>query len=193
MKYLIPLLSLMLLISSPAFGGAGLFDSYTVVNSTFYDLSGDSINADFSGTNLGDFDTSESLTIGGQLKSYKNGSTDVTGANISYAIYQDGESAVFSEISYSWEANLTNPGDQQWGTSASSSVALSTLSLGNYQLSVYASIFTNGSDASPQIFDNAGGANYTASFTVVPEPSNFALVGSFLALSLVAIRRKVRA
>lgn len=192
MKYLLPLLSLSLFINSSAFGGAGFFDSYTIVNSTFYDLSADSINADFSGTNIGNFDTSDSLTIGGQLKSYKNGSTDVTGANISYAIYQDGESATFSDISYSWEGNLSNPGDQQWGTSASSSVSLSTLSSGNYQLSVYASVFTNGSDASPQIFDNAGGANYTASFTIVPEPSNFALIGSLFAIGLVAIRRKVR-
>ena len=192
MKYLLPFLSLTLLISSTAYGGAGLFDSYTVVNSTFYDLSADSINADFSGTDLGSFNTSDSLTIGGQLKSYKNGSTDVTGANISYAIYQDGESAIFTDISYSWEANLSNPGDQQWGTSASSSVALSTLSSGNYQLSVYASVFTNGSGASSQIFDNAGGSNYTASFTVVPETSNFALIGGLFAVGFVVIRRKVR-
>ena len=193
MKNVISLLAAAFLITSPMYGGAGYFDSFTIVNSTFYDLGASTSNDDFNGLNLGVFNLDDSISIGGQIKTYKNNGTDVTGANLSYLIRETGIPAGgYTDIGYSWQANLGTFGDQQWGNESGTTVSLSSLSAGDYQLSIYASVFTNGFEAFPQIYDNNTGLNYVASFTVVPEPSSFALIGSLFSLSLVALRRKFR-
>ena len=197
MKHIISLLSAALLIASPMYGGAGFWDSFTVVESTFYDLSASTSNDDFNGTYLGLFTVDDSLSIGGQIKTYKYGGTDVFGANLWYSIFEsgDGASASYTDIEYSFQSNLAVFGDQQWGTSSDTSVSLGDLSPGDYELSIYVTVATNGFEADDPIYDTNFGSNYVASFSVIspiPEPSSFALIGSLFALGLVALRRKVR-
>jgi len=174
-------------MSSAAFGAAGIFDSYlfTSTNGTspavFYDIGATTGNPDFDNANLGTFDVGDTLQIGGQQKSYKNNGTDVTAHTLFYKI--DGGS--FQTVALNFQTNEPTAGDQQWGgdiegangTFTVSSDILNGLSSGNYVLTVYSTITTNGTDADTTIFNNNGTKNYTASFTVVPEPSSAALLG----------------
>ena len=190
MKHVISLLSAALLIASPMYGGAGYFDSFTIVESTFYDLGASTSNDNFDGYNLGEFNIDDTLSIGGQIKTYKYGGTDVYGADLYYSFHEVGSSPSFSGVGYSWEANLFAEGDQQWGSTSDATVTLSEV--GNYELSIYVAVGTNGFEADNYIYDNNFGSNYTALLTVVPEPSSFALIGSLFALGSVVLRRKVR-
>lgn len=87
-------------------------------------------------------------------------------------------------------------GDQQWGGDinganaalVTSSNILSGLANGNYTLEVYSEIATNSVNASSTIANNNSGANYTAAFTVIPEPSA-ALLGAIGSLVLLRRRR----
>jgi len=202
MKNIKILLASSLFSGASLFAGSGIFDSFAIVESTFYNLNATTANPDFSGANLGSFDTTDSISIGGQLKSFKNNGTDVTGAQISYVIYADGNrpaTPIFTDVAYAFQIDNVGGvgGDQQWGTDVagsngtdqSDSVSLNSLSAGNYKLEVFASISTNGVDADGTIFDNAGGNNYIADFTVVPEPGSFALIAGALGLAFATLRR----
>jgi hypothetical protein len=178
-------------VISHLFGAGGIYDSFAITiissNTTFYDLDANTINPVFEGANLGTFNTGDQLFLGGQLKSFKNNGTDVTGASIFYTIYLQGNrpaSPSFTGISYGFQwnrgdsgapPNLNNDGDQQWGTDVNgqntSNLAQDIfdnlpLGVGTYVLEVYARITTNGVNADPEIFDNNDGGNYTATFVV---------------------------
>jgi hypothetical protein len=206
MKKIKLLLAGSLFTGASLFAGSGIFDSFAIVESTFYDLNATTANADYSGANLGSFDTTDSISIGGQLKSFKNNGTDVTGALLSYVIYAVGSrpaTPTFNDVSYAFQIDNVggNSGDQQWGTNVdgsnatdvAASASLSSLSAGDYKLEVFAHITTNGIDAASEIFDNnGGGGNYIADFTVVPESGSFALIVGALGMGFVALRRRRR-
>ncbi len=88
------------------------------------------------------------------------------------------------------------PGDQQWGTDVAgsngsafySANVLTGLANGVYSLEVYSQITTNGVDAANPIKNDNGGANFTATFTITPEPSRAVL--SLLGLGLICLRRR---
>lgn len=196
MKQFILVISLCV-ASFEVFGGAGFYDSFAIVDGNFFDLSAGTVNDDLQGANLGNIDLNTgTLFLGGQSKTFKNNGSDVTGVAIFYRFYQGAASGAFSQISYSFQWNngdagapsgLNNSGDQQWGTDAQgangSDVAVdilngATLMTGTYTLEVYMRVTTNGVDASGEIFDNNGGSNYTATFTITNAmPVDF---GSFL-------------
>lgn len=192
--------------STLLFGSGGIFDDYAIVNTgsdAYYNLGVISGNPDFQGASLGTFDvTTDVLELGGQTKTYKNNGTDVTGASIYYRIWSGTESGAFNSLSYAFQIDNVGgtTGDQQWGTDVAGTNGtafytgnlLSGLSAGSYTLEVYTEITTNGVDASPTIASNNGGSNYEATFTVVPEPSSYALIGGLLALGATFVRRKVR-
>lgn len=188
------LFSVLLPISS--YGAAGMYDQFVIVNtgtSSYYDIGAVTLNPDFQGASLGTFTTSGSLSLGGQGKNYKNNSSDVTGMQLFYRVWQGTASGSFSQLSYAFQSNLgTGPGpdfsvNQQWGTDVSGSNGLAFftgnlltgLSNGTWNLEVYSQITTNGVNAASSIANNNSTANFIATFGVVPEPSRtlFLVVG----------------
>ena len=187
-----------------SFGAAGIFDDFAIVNTssvTYYDLGTSTANPDFQGASLGTFFTSDNLQLGGQTKTFKNNGTDVTGAAIFYRIWSGSESGSFSNLNYAFQIDNVNGngGDQQWGTdvAGSNGTAFYTPNLliglpnGNYTLEVYTRITTNGINAATEIFSNNGGSNFEATFTVIPEPTTWALLTAGLTTMVVFRRRRV--
>lgn len=194
------LLSL-LLGSGSSFGAAGIFDEliwtttvtpFNYLTATFYEIDSDTAGLfgaqEFQGANLGTFTLGSQLYLAGEQKSFKNNGTDVTAHTLFWSL---NGGLTSQSLNYGFEANLPNPGDQRWGTDnfgGLTSNILSGLTPGNYTLTVWSRISTNGTNAPTTLFNNRGGLNYNATFTVVPEPSA-ALLGGIGALALLRRRR----
>lgn len=190
--------SLALALPSVSHGAAGFFDGFTIVYSTlnagsgssttYYDTGAVTGNPEFQSTILGTFnrDQSGNLQLGGQQKTFKNNGTDVTGEILSYRVWSGSPGGSFSDLAYAFQIDNVGGvgGDQQWGTDvvgANGSLIqtgnlLSGLANGNYTLEVFSRVTTNGVNEAGTVFNNVGGANYTATFTVVPEPSRALLL-----------------
>jgi len=199
MKALRNALAAVLFLPLTGFGAAGMFDQFLIVStgsSTYYDIGAVTGNPDFQGSALGTFLNTDTLQLGGQGKSYKNNSTDVTGMLLSYRLYSGAPSGAFQSLNYAFQSNLVTPGDQQWGTDVAGANGsafftpnlLTGLANGTYTLELYSSITTNGVNEASTVFNNNGGNNYTATFTVIPEPSRVLLIA--VGLIGLAFRRR---
>lgn len=201
---LYPLLALAL----PAQGAVGFFGSYVNVTSNgsaaWYDLTPPgggraSDPVDFDGLDLGDFDpnSGDTLTLSGaQGLTFKNSGGDVTGTLFNYSIVVAGGSHSFTEqaVGFGADATFTDAagtsytgfGDQRWDNTASWTPVdlLDGLGAGDYEIQV----FFRGTSNEGDFFHSNSSNNYTATFTVVPEPS-IALLGAFGALGLLRRRR----
>lgn len=198
-------LLLLTLVALPLGGNAatGLFDQFVIINTgsnTYYDIGASTANADFQGANLGTFDpgTGSTMSLGGQGKSFKNSGSDVTGMQLQYRIWQGTESGSFIPLSYAFQSNIGGGGDQQWGSDLAGANGtafytpgnlLAGLANGIYTLEVFSQISTNGNNTADPVFNNAGGANFEATFTVVPEPSR-ALLGLIGLAGILSRRRR---
>lgn len=214
MKAIRQLLALSLSVLLPAFchGAAGMYDQFvfTSINGgalAFYDTGATTANPNFDGASLGTFNRfTDTLAIGGQEKSYKNTGTDVTSHTTFWRITELAGAFTSVAMPFQWNfgdfgapGNLNNAGDQQWGGDSQgangnpveiSGNVFTGLLNGTYTLEVYSQITTNGVDSTPlTIFTNNGGANYKASFTLVPEPSRAMLLGFGLCGLLLRRRR----
>ncbi|SHG40410.1 T9SS type A sorting domain-containing protein [Winogradskyella jejuensis] len=163
------LLTLFIIFSNLSLAqNAGIFQTYAILDSgsgnTYY---AGGFNADgapnvFNGQNFGVLTT---LTLnGGEIKTFKNGGGDVTGAEINYRVYSQGDTpGAFTTINLPFGANLPSPGDQRWEeTSANIDLLQSISTNGTYVVEVFWKISTNIGD----IFDSNSGANYSATFEV---------------------------
>lgn len=200
MKFINLLPIIAIIASGNAFGAAGIFNSFLFTTTTgstpltFYDIGATTGNPDFQGSNLGTFTVGAStLRMGGQQRSFKNNSTDVTSHSISWRVWSVTPSGSFITVNMPFQFNIGGGGDQQWGGDTQGSNAdpieistnvLAGLTNGLYTLEVFSQINTNGVNAATSIFNNVGGSNYRATFTVIPEPATAALglVGSLLLL-----------
>ncbi|MDX9953373.1 MAG: hypothetical protein RBT75_04725, partial [Anaerolineae bacterium] len=157
----------------PVLAAAGIFESYIVLNNTYYDVKAVTTNPDFNNQDLGTFiqDSTSLMLNGGEVKTYKNNGTNITSARLYYRIYPSGNpSGSFTAINLLWAADLGN-GDQKWATSTASIDLLNGLNDGTYVLEIYYEASTNGADATPIIYDNNEGSNYKATFTVASTPT----------------------
>ena len=153
-----------------------IFQSYVILDSGSGDqfLAG-GYNADvataFDGSDLGAFAASDALTLnGGELKTYKNGSSNVCGGNVYYRVYASGDTpGSFSSVALPYDSDLANAGDQKWDETAAGIDLLAGLTAGGtYTLEVYWDL--TGAESDPAgcgetKFDSDFGNNFTASFT----------------------------
>jgi hypothetical protein len=172
-------------IAASAQATTGIFGGYIVLDingagDTFYRLEnpGDTTNPAFNGTNLGTFDPDVNSLFfsGGEALTFKNSGGDVTGAAIYYRIFETGNpTGSFNSANLPFAANIGGTAgneDQRWQSFAPNDNLLFGLAPGNYTLQTYVDATTNEGTR----FLNNGGANYSASFTVVPEPSSLSLL-----------------
>lgn len=160
-KWLLPFF-VMLISSLQSYAASGLFDAYAILNikgagNTYRQYSS------FNAWNIGSFASGETLVLNGaQIKTYKNGGSNVTGGQIAYKIYRTGASASFSYINLPFGENYANPGDQRWENNSANINVLSGLTPGNYTLEVFWQAYSSDGD---HYYSN-GGANYKATFTI---------------------------
>ena len=119
-------------------------------------------------SNLDEFDygdfvvSSGSLILhGGEIKTYKNGGSNVTGGNLNYRIYKNGSSGgSYTAVGLPWSADLGN-GDQRWKKTDQDANLLNGLtSSGRYTVEYY---FSAGSSDGTHYMSNGGG-NYQTYF-----------------------------
>jgi hypothetical protein len=195
--------SLFLLTACTSFGAAGMFDQFVFTTTdgtspqTFYDIGAATGNADFQGNNLGSFTVGTDFYLGGQQRTYKDNSTDVTSSSISWRVYSGAPSGSFATVAMPFQFNTGVSNDQQWGGDSQGSNSnpieistniLSGLTNGNYTLEVFTQITTNGVNEAGTVFNNVGGSNYKATFTVVPEPASATM--GILGAALLLRRRR---
>ncbi|MBN1260704.1 MAG: DUF3372 domain-containing protein, partial [Anaerolineae bacterium] len=167
-------------LSQPVLADGGIWQSYIVLNSTYYDVNATTGNPDFTGQDLGTFTPGATpLTLnGGEVKTWKNNGTDIQSTRLYYRVYPTGSpSGSFTGINLPWNADLGG-GDQKWVETGQSSDLLSGLSDDNYTLEIYYEASTNGVDAPAKLYDNNGGANYKATFTVSSLPTPITVTGA---------------
>lgn len=162
----------------PVLAGGGIWESYIVLNSLYYDVNANTGNPDFNQQNLGVFTPgSNPLTLnGGEVKTWKNNGTDIQSARLMYRVYPlNSPSGSFGSVNLSWQADLGG-NDQKWGANDATIDLLSGLSDGDYTLEVYYEATTNGVDAPTTLYDNNNGNNYKATFTVSSTPGALGLL-----------------
>ncbi len=167
---------ILLLLTSSLFADWGLWDSdrsNIVLNikssSNSFSL-WDGGTGTFQGTNFGVFTTGDILEINSfYIKTWKNGTSDVTDTEYFYAIYETGarpSSPTFISLGGGWLENLDGSGNQKWGSNNLSVDLLSGLAPSkNYTLEIYGRV--DGNNPSKQEYDNnnSSSTNYTATFT----------------------------
>jgi hypothetical protein len=179
-KLVLTLLASAVVASAQA--ASGIWGGYVVLEingggNQFYKLENpdDNFTPSFNGTNLGTFDpnVNELFLRGGEALTFKNDGSDVTGAILQWRIFQSGfPEGSFSGIGLPFAENLGDGGDQKWQHQNANINLLAGLAPGTYTLQVY--VQAESSDGTH--FLNAGGSNYSATFTVVPEPSSLSLL-----------------
>jgi len=135
----------------------------------------------FEGQYLGTFSPSDNISIAGaEIHTWKTGSGNVTGAELSYSIYKVGSSSSFATVNVpfccnSGENNTCNlgetctgagAGDQRWSETAAGINILSGLDAGDYTIQVFFKALDNEGDKFDS--DTANG-DYQATFTVGSE------------------------
>ncbi len=194
-----------LLAFSTAHAASGIFGSYIGITAegsseAIYgeQQPGPNFVLGFNSADLGDLNLGETLTISSaEVLTFKNGISDVFGAELNYRVYENGGSAgAFNTVAINFGSNapftdfagnsFSNGGDQSWSNIASTPEVASALTAGDYVLEIFWKATTSDGDQ----FVNNGGSNYLASFTVVPEPSSYALIAGMLGVCIVALRRR---
>ena len=169
-----------LTLGTSAFAEADFFgNGFVVLNlngagNVFYDLNPptNTANPDFSGS-LGNFNPSlgDSLILNGaEFNTFQDNGDNVTSVELNYRVF-NGTPPNFSTVSIDF-VPPQNGNDKFWQTTNSNVNLLASLAPGTYTFEVFGSA---SSTAGNRFYSN-GGANYTATFTVVPEPSTLTLL-----------------
>jgi hypothetical protein len=158
---------------------SGIYESYAIVNGTYYDMQAVTGNPDFQGANLGTFcsNTSSLLLNGGQNKTFKCSPNDITGNALHYRIYAGtgAGSGIFNPISLGFVsddgASVCGGLNQTWSNATNNANLLIGLAAGTYTIEVYSqAAYTSGGICASIHYSNNGGANYKATFTVSTPP-----------------------
>lgn len=160
-----------------------------------FNLTPDGVNSAFSG-NLGEFDISGSPTFqlkGFEWNTYNDSGDTVTNAVLNYRITKVGDTpGSFSSISLG-SPTSTSGNDRFWQLTSGGVNLLSGLSNGNYTITTYiqaTATFTGGGGGSFTMANWGTSSGPTASFSLIPEPTTWALLAGSLAITTIFRRRR---
>jgi len=128
--------------------------------------------AAFDSINFGELSSNTQFILkGGQLKTYKNGTDDITGAAMYYRIYKQGISPLpsFDTLNLPWKEETQSPLgsiDQTWEQNGFNFNILNGLADGDYFIEIYFEAFYTDQTGAHIHYDNNGGNNYIASFSI---------------------------
>jgi hypothetical protein len=127
--------------------------------------------------------------VGGEFDTNKENGSNVTGDTLFYSL--TGPSGSFTPVNMNFGADLSDGGNYQnqlWDYQSGTTNLLAGLNPGTYTITVYGEAFTSDGNA----YASNGGNNFTATFTVVPEPSTWAMMfgGLVVLVGLQRLRRK---
>lgn len=197
-KFALAVVASILLVNLPApvLASTGFFGNGFIVlslnggSSTFYDLNPQTqtLNPDFNGTFLGTFDPSlgDSLVIkGAEFNTFQDSGDNVSAVFLNYRDYS-GAPPSFSSLSIDFVSQSGN--NKFWQSTNKNVSLLNGLANGNY----FFEVFGSGNTTAGDIFYSNNSANYTATFTVVPEPGTWA-AGAMTLIGCFYLRRRCRA
>jgi len=189
MKKIIAAIMALVLVTGITYAESGIFGAGIVLNNkgttTLYELvlTGDSRHAPAGyspvlntfgwgnptspSPNLGTFvQGTDTLNFkGGELLTWKNGESDVSGANIYYQIDNGSFSPAYA-LTFNEDSLGGKAGDQRWYNEEFTADLLAGLSGGRHTITLYIDVATTDGT----LYENNGGANFSATFTVVPAP-----------------------
>ena len=139
---------------------------------TYYDLNAVTANPDFESTNLGTFISGANSLVykGAEHNVYKCGGCNLSSTRLNYNIHlTSGAVGTFIPNNVGYTSGFVNGcggEDQLWSTTAGNTDLIAGLAPGNYTMEVYSdATITCGTGTA---YASNGGANYKATFTVVP-------------------------
>ncbi|HMP96167.1 MAG TPA: hypothetical protein PKA51_04545 [Kiritimatiellia bacterium] len=143
---------------------AGIFLNANTTNLTYRDAT-----TQFNGVYLGNFLTVSNHTLvlrGGEIKTFKNSGSDVTGGTMFYRVYAaDSAPGAFNPVNLPFFENMPNPGDQKWQAANLTINLLAGLTRpGSYRIEVYFEGFGTNPPNPPGKFYSNFGNNFIATF-----------------------------
>ncbi|MES2645344.1 MAG: hypothetical protein V4717_00610, partial [Bacteroidota bacterium] len=153
---------------------SGIYESFAILNGTYYDLNANTSNLNIEGLNLG---VITNLTLnGGEFKTFRCSQDWITLCFLNYRVYKQGNpppSFSATGIIYNSDLGLTGSGcggtdqNQVWVSTTSDINLLTGLTPGTYVLEFYGTAdYDVSSVAAGTRFASNGGANYKANFTL---------------------------
>ncbi|MGB0196480.1 MAG: hypothetical protein ACPF84_08105, partial [Flavobacteriales bacterium] len=165
-----------LFTTSSARADWGIYQSYIIIDAgsgnTFYagGINSESASA-FAGSHLGTFAQGTSLTLnGGELKTWKNGNSNVCSGTLFYRVYPSGSaSGGYAGVALSYAGELGG-GNQKWDATSAAIDLATGLSAGEYVVDVWWQAEGNQNGGCGQFqYDSNNAANFQATFTILSE------------------------
>ncbi|NUN08890.1 MAG: hypothetical protein HUU54_06920, partial [Ignavibacteriaceae bacterium] len=144
-------LLLIIFCSVYLYSASGIWQTYVVISlngggNSFYAGSTNPDNGTrWDAVNLGTITSTTTLVLkGGEVKTFKNGGSDVTGAKLFYRVYKDGNTpGSYSDMTLPWVQDLGG-GDQKWQrTDGTVDLQDQMTSEGTWKIEIYWEAYTN--------------------------------------------------
>ncbi|MCC6282219.1 MAG: T9SS type A sorting domain-containing protein [Saprospiraceae bacterium] len=120
-------------------------------------------SANFDGINAGSGILSLKI-IWAEVRTFKNGSDNVTGTNLFYRVYPTGGAPAFAQEGIAFGADLGG-GDQRWTETLNIELTTGLLNSTAYTLEIYSTAPFTYDSGSGTHFNNASGSNFKMTFT----------------------------
>jgi hypothetical protein len=133
--------------------------------------SNSSTSPNFNAVSLGTNITSLKITWA-EIRTFKNGTDDITGANLHYRVYKTGDNPAFTVESVAFGANLVASGDQRWTETLNLELVSSLITNTLYTLEIYSTSPFTFSGGSGTHLNNAAGSNFKLTFTTATVLAN---------------------
>jgi hypothetical protein len=170
MRKLFTVLFFSLLVSS-IHAGSGIWEYYvnTSLDGVVSNYGNYSSGTSFNGASLGTVADASTQTLTISLtgcKTFQNSGDWVSGARMYYRIYESGATpGDFSTLDLPYFTGDSNP-NNEWQSSLSIDLLSGVTSVGGYEVEIYFEADGNYNGGTFKVYENNGGANFKANFTV---------------------------